>query len=522
MSAETTYDKVPYPINSFAQTHPNSLETIGRLFGMDPKPSTESRVLEIGCASGGNILPMAEQLPESSFVGIDLSETQIENAKKLRDTAGITNVELKQINILDFGEEEGVFDYIIVHGIYSWVPDPVKEKILSICKANLAENGIAYVSYNTFPGWRLKGMLRDMMLFHTSQFEKPGEKVTQAKALTKFLAEAVEGEDTAYSKFLSKELEEINKYRDNYIFHDALEEVNDPCYFHEFATKAMRGGLQYLGEAGIGTMLTQLMKKEIAETLSRITGNIIAREQYMDFVRNRQFRQTLLCHKEITLNRNINIDTLRNFKIRSLLKPVSKMPLLDDGIEEEFKHRSGNSIKPTNPLAKAFLNEISMADPAYLPFEDVLERAKRAAGDKLNAENTQKSESGLLLLVFRLYCGNLVHFVNNATSCITIPSEKPEIPRFARIQAANGLPITNRFHQTVQFDILGIKLAQFLDGTKDREAIVKALVHEAQTDRLNISQDGKKITDTDTLEKILKFRVEQLLHSFAANALLIS
>ncbi len=522
MSEETTYDKVPYPINAFAQTHPNSLETIGILFGMDPKPSTSCRVLEIGCASGGNILPMAEQLPESSFVGIDLSATQIENAKKLSEVAGIENVELKQMNILEFGEDEGLFDYIIAHGIYSWVPDGVKDKILSICKTNLSQNGIAYVSYNTFPGWRLKGMLRDMMLFHTSQFEKPGEKVTQAKALTKFLADAVEGEDTAYSKFLSKELDDMKKYRDNYIFHDALEEVNDPCYFHEFATKAMNEGLQYLGEASLGTMLTQLMKKEIAETLSRITGNIIAREQYMDFVRNRQFRQSLLCHKETTLNRNINIDTFRKFKLRSGLKPVSKMPLLDDGIEEEFKHRSGNSTKQTNPLAKAFLNELSMADPEYLAFEDALERAKRAASDKLNSVDTQKAEASILLLAFRLYCSSMIDFVNNATSCVAIPSDKPEIARFARVQAANGLPITNRYHHTVRFDILGFKLAQLLDRTRDRDAIVEALIKEAQTESLNISQDGKKITDKETLEKILKFKTEQLLHSFAANALLVN
>lgn len=522
MSEETTYDQVPYPINSFAQTHPNILEAIGTLFGMTPKPTTNCRVLEIGCASGGNILPMAEQLPQSSFVGIDLSATQIENARKLKEAAELTNVELKQMNILDFDEDQGKFDYIISHGIYSWVPDEVKDKILSICKANLAENGIAYVSYNTFPGWRLKGMLRDMMLFHTAQFQDPTEKVTQAKALTKFLAEAVEGEDTAYSKFLSNELESIKKYKDNYIFHDALEVINDPCYFHEFVTKAMKKDLKYLGEAGIGSMLAQLMKKEIASTLSRITNNIIAREQYMDFVRNRQFRQTLLCHKKVPIERNLNVEMLRNYKIRSRIKPVSEIPVLTDGVEEEFKNQNGASFKATNPLVKAFLQELSSADPEYLPFENALERANRLAADHMDLSDAEQVESNLLMLAFRLYCEQMVDFSIHPISCVTIPSDKPEVSKLARIQAANGLPITNRYHHTVSFDLLGFKFAQLADGTRDREAIIDALVKEAQTDSLNISQSGKMITDVETLEKIIRFRVEQLLHSFAANALLLN
>ena len=69
----TPYDAVPYESKSFPQTHPDRLATLGRLFGMNPAPVTHSRVLELGCAGGGNLIPMAFHLPENDFLGIDLS-----------------------------------------------------------------------------------------------------------------------------------------------------------------------------------------------------------------------------------------------------------------------------------------------------------------------------------------------------------------------------------------------------------------------------------------------------------------
>jgi len=68
----TSYDEVPYESQSFPQSHPNRLATLGRLFGLSPAPVAQCRVLELGCASGGNLIPMAYHLPESEFVGLDL------------------------------------------------------------------------------------------------------------------------------------------------------------------------------------------------------------------------------------------------------------------------------------------------------------------------------------------------------------------------------------------------------------------------------------------------------------------
>jgi cyclopropane fatty-acyl-phospholipid synthase-like methyltransferase len=143
------------------------LATLARLFGLSPKRVDESRVLEIGCASGGNLIPMAASLRRSAFIGIDFSATQVRQGVANIEALGLTNVRLLNMNLLDFGDEFGEFDYIIAHGVYSWVPPDVQAKLLAVGARQLAPDGIAYVSYNTLLGWNMRGVIRDAMLFHT-------------------------------------------------------------------------------------------------------------------------------------------------------------------------------------------------------------------------------------------------------------------------------------------------------------------------------------------------------------------
>jgi cyclopropane fatty-acyl-phospholipid synthase-like methyltransferase len=168
----TSYDKVPYESEPFVQTHPDRLATLGRLFGLSPVPITQCRVLELGCAGGGNLIPMACQLPQSRFVGVDFSKRQVEMGRKVIQVLSLSNIRIGLANIMDVDQTWGVFDYIICHGVYSWVADDVQEKILSIAKENLAENGIAYVSYNTYPGWHMREMIRQWIFCVTAHFAK--------------------------------------------------------------------------------------------------------------------------------------------------------------------------------------------------------------------------------------------------------------------------------------------------------------------------------------------------------------
>jgi tRNA G46 methylase TrmB len=108
--SQNSYDEVPYDSKPFVQTHPDRLATLALLFGLSPPPITHCRVLELGCASGGNLIPMACTLFESEFVGVDLSGREIEMGRETVRALGLNNIVLKHASILDIDEGWGLFD----------------------------------------------------------------------------------------------------------------------------------------------------------------------------------------------------------------------------------------------------------------------------------------------------------------------------------------------------------------------------------------------------------------------------
>src|SRR5262249_12693918 len=159
--------------------------------------------------------------------------------------------------------------------------------------------GVAYVSYNTYPGWHLPCVVREMMRFHAGRFAEPNVRVRQARALLEFNAAAAP--ENAYGSALLKELQLLRSVPDHYLYHEYLAEENRPVYFHEFNARAEDWGLQYLGEAAFLEMLTEYLAPEAENTLRLLAGDLVQAEQYGDFLRNRRFRQTLLCHQGVPL-----------------------------------------------------------------------------------------------------------------------------------------------------------------------------------------------------------------------------
>src|SRR6195256_4746917 len=186
--APNAYDRIAYRTLPMPQTHPDRLATIALLHGMAPRPVDRCRVLELGCGDGSNLIPMAYGLPGSEFVGVDLATTAVTSGAAAISALGLRNVVLHHLDVMDVSDAFGTFDYIIAPGLYSWVPEPVRDRILGICEAHLARHGVAFVSYNTYPGCHLRQAVWQILQFHVEGMTDPGERIAQARALAHFMA----------------------------------------------------------------------------------------------------------------------------------------------------------------------------------------------------------------------------------------------------------------------------------------------------------------------------------------------
>ena len=171
---QKSYDDAPYKSKTFYYTQPGRQQMVLKLLGFKTPDLKNARVLEIGCSFGGNIIPFALENPKAEVIGIDLSSVQIEEGNRIIENLGLENIRLIHQNVLDFDEKLGKFDYIICHGVFSWVNEEVQRGILDVIKNHLSENGSAILSYNTYPGWKNLEVARDVMLFRDEMLKNRG------------------------------------------------------------------------------------------------------------------------------------------------------------------------------------------------------------------------------------------------------------------------------------------------------------------------------------------------------------
>lgn len=523
-ASSNPYDEVLYNNCALLHTHPNRLAILGKLFGLKPVPVESCRVLELGCGDGANLIPMAYSLPHSQFLGIDLAGRPIAKGQAMIEALGLKNISLQQIDILDFPPSAGEFDYIITYGIYSWVPEPVRDKILAISKAHLAPQGVAFVSYNTFPGWRLRQMMREMMQYHVASYSDPHEIIQQARALAQFLADSND-KASGYGGFLTEELRDVMKRKDSGLYHDELAATNAPVYFFQFADHAVKHGLQFLTEAQF--MVTQEInaRPEMMETLSRLGSDVIRREQYLDFMECRRFRQTLLCHDSTAVNRDLDLDLMKSFWYVSLSRLDLPEIDLNPGKTARFCGARGANMATAHPLAKAALQHLSENWPA--PFS--IEAITSAALERLSVagvafdSSPQNDEQGMCQLLLTAYGAGLVEALSHPTGFTLDVSERPVASPIARHQLSLGDAVTSLLHTTLEItDPLARQLVLLLDGTRDRAALVQGLLPLIDSGEATVKVEGQPVTDRIAARRLMEEQLEEALRNIARIPLLIA
>jgi methyltransferase-like protein/2-polyprenyl-3-methyl-5-hydroxy-6-metoxy-1,4-benzoquinol methylase len=514
----SSYDQVPYKSHALAYTHPASLAAVGSLFGLSAPAVEHCRILELGCATGGNAVSLALTLPGSAVVGIDASSVQIEEAQELAATVGLRNITFRCLNLLDVGKDLGEFDYILCHGVYSWVPPAVADTILSICAKHLAPRGIAYVSYNTFPGWHVKVMIREMMAFHVQHISDPERRVEEARNFLHVLAELAPEQGGIYKTILKQEESERETDTDYYFFHEYLEEINTPVYFHEFAARADAKGLQYLGPARFTPWEHHLPAR--TEEMLRPLSDRLLREQYLDFIGNRTFRRSLLCHAGIPMSSAPKAEAVQSLYVTGNVCP--SRPDLDvaSDVPEEFRAFSEARVTTNRPMVKAALTILAQERPQAVPFSDLWIRvAERLTPSK----DPVFGPRGLAEALVTCAQSNLIEVRTAAASFTRTPSDRPLASSLARLQAARNEVVSNLCHQLVDVSDLERFILQHLDGAKDRD-ILRGLVTDAIISgdvELSDSTDTP-IRDVERVHEVVAASITPALQRIAMNALLVA
>jgi methyltransferase-like protein len=464
----TLYDEVLYPNMPFGQTHPDRLAALAILYGMDPAPLPGCRVLELGCGNGENLIPMAFQYPAGEFLGIDAAGSAIRAGNEEIATLGLTNIRLDHRDILAAGSELGTFDYVIAHGFYSWVPEPVRDKLFAIAQSCLAPQGVAFVSYNALPGGRLRQMFREMMLFHLGGAKDLDPRIHGGREIVQWFMGCQAG--LGESGLIPSQVESIMERQAECLYHDELGEVYHPVYFQEFLAHAGRFGLQFLSEANFHDMQPGKLPAGVVERVERAAGgNRILRDQYFDFMKCRMFRQTLLCRQDVALADAPVADRVRLLHAASAAKPVSPKPDLRPGVAEEFRGGHGSGVTTSHPFSKAVMQILCEAWPQTLSFSELLAAAGQLTSEDATAE-------GLVDILFATFGAGVIELHAAPAQCVAKVNRFPVASRLARSQARRGRLIATTRHTTIEAQDEKVRLLiALLDGEHDFAALASEL-----------------------------------------------
>jgi SAM-dependent methyltransferase len=507
------YAAVPYDSLPIPDSHPERLDALGFLFGLSPADPARCRVLELGCASGGNLIPLAFHFPQSRYLGIDLYANQIADGRALIDATGLRNIELRRGDILDLDARSlGAFDYIIVHGVYSWVPDAVRERILGLCAEVLAPDGIAYVSYNTLPGWRMRGMIRDILGYAARGARSTQEQIVSLHGCLDRMARAVAGLDAASARYLAAEIGRLRARPVSYLVHEFLESENRPLLLADFVAAVEASGLRYVTDTDLQTRYPEVVGGAVAQALADLHA-AVDREQYLDFVVNRNFRRSLLCRGEARPAQEPMVGRLEEMHVAANLTPPRKLDLRR-ARAAPFSRADGTTVEVHHPLSKAALLHLGRRFPDSLPVRELTELAARevlAAGSGGAAAELGDLVSELYSLavlgaVELLRRGRVTDHPDRGALATTA---------LARAQlAVSGRRLATRSHSVLAVDDFAMRLLGHLDGRRGVDDLVGCLLEDVSQGRLALEGVGGAVGKDQRVIELVRRNVERLLDAF--------
>jgi len=500
------YDETPYLSGPIQRSHPGRLAAVALWRGLAAPEAARARVLEIGCASGGNLLPMAATMPEARFLGVDLSPAQIAAGEARRDRLGIANVEFRAASFESLGEADGAFDFILCHGVYSWIPEALRDSLLGVICDRLAPHGVAYVSFNVLPGWRLFQIARDSLRLAARGLEDPAARAARSRQLFSLLA-TQSPERHTYGQFWRREAQRMSAGGDAYLEHEVFEDDNAPESFADFSARLARFGLDYLGESAVSGNNPAAFVSEAAEAIEALAdGDRGQRETYVDIFTGRSFREALIVRagRAAALAAAPPVATwdrlhvLPGLDLKGAADPdEASVYRLGDG-ETELTFRGLD--------VGAALARLVARKPASSSFADL--RARAEAREAL-------AEALRLVVEF-----GLAAVTTAPVACAAALAERPTLWPLAAEDAVTGERTATLRHAGFKYQPLQRFLAPRLDGSRTRDELVDDVVALAVNGQLTVNGPDGPVTDPAEIRRRLSASVDDALDGLLRHGLL--
>lgn len=456
-ATEADYDRLPYPSLPVAYTQPSHVAAMLQLYGLDAPAVASAHVLELGCASAGNIIPLAARFPDAQFTGIDLSQRHVDEARRRITALGLKNITIERADLTTYAVAPKRFDFIICHGVFSWVPRAAQDAILRLCGDGLSDNGVATISYNVFPGWHLRRVVRDICLFHAETKEAPAKRVAKARAALNDIASSLNG-TSPYATLLRTEAQRLAKAPSAYVLGEFLAENNAPCYFSEFSERAKAADLAYVCEGDLESAMPEFFFPSAAKNLRAAGGgDRMALQQHMDFFSGRPFRRSLL----VRAGRAASVAEVSPDRLRGLHFAAEITPAARRENRPVFKDNRGRAITPAHPEAARMLKKLADAYPATLSLDELA---------------PAKSQGPALKALFAMLAKGQLTISSEPLKAGSAMDARPRAWALARREASDKQPwATGLNHMAVKLPTDLGALLTLMDGTRDRATLLEAM-----------------------------------------------
>ena len=320
---------------------------------------------------------------------------------------------------------------------FPWIPPEIQEKLLEICSRHLAPKGVAYVSYNTYPAGHLRRIPRDLARFHTRLISEPRAKARETRAILDFVISALP-EGSLQRGLLQRESAAYLQSEPLLVF-DLLSENNEPMYFLDFIDQAAEYGLQYIAESDVQKMRTAHLPENARKQLDAVPDRLL-REQYLDFIVGRGFRQTLLCRAGHELDLTVT-PRMERLLVASSLRPQKPIENVNSGEAVEFRDPQGAALSTSEAVPKAIYSVLGAASPHALCYRDLCARACAETGIPLPLDSA--TEARLIRTLVSSFANAVVEFHVYEAPFQSIVTDRPVASLVSRYQATTDLPVSS-------------------------------------------------------------------------------